>query len=60
MLTLTVQPAPSRDASATVTEAVWEPARIGPDGLPVPTHGPAASVFDANRDSLRDCAGLTS
>ena len=40
VLTLTVQPAPSRDASATVTEAAWEPARIGADGLPEAAHRP--------------------
>ena len=60
VLTLTVQPARSRESSATVTAAVWEPARIGSDGLPAPTPGPAARVFDANREALRDCAGLAS
>lgn len=59
VLTLTVRPAPSRAGRARVTDAVWEPARIGADGLPKPMEGPAVADFDATRDELRACAGLT-
>jgi poly-gamma-glutamate synthesis protein (capsule biosynthesis protein) len=58
VLTLTVQPAGSRRRHATVTEAAWEPARIGTDGLPVPLTGPALDDFEATRAALRSCAGL--
>ncbi|MFA6299222.1 MAG: CapA family protein [Nocardioides sp.] len=59
VLTLTVRPAPSRSGRARVADAVWEPARIGADGLPRPLDGSAAAGFDDTRDELRDCAGLT-
>jgi poly-gamma-glutamate synthesis protein (capsule biosynthesis protein) len=58
VLTLTLQPASAGDSSARVTDASWEAARIGPDGLPVPMTDRDAGEFDANRGSLRDCAGL--
>jgi poly-gamma-glutamate synthesis protein (capsule biosynthesis protein) len=58
VLTLTVQPAPSRDGRATVTDAVWEPARIGPDGLPRAVGGRLAREFDAELETLLSCAGL--
>lgn len=58
VLTLTVQPAPSPLGRATVTGAVWEPARIGADGLPRPVSGPAAETFRAGLGELRACAGL--
>lgn len=54
VLTLTVQPAPSLARRAKVIDAVWEPARIGVDGLPTPMAGSAAADFDA----LRECARL--
>ena len=58
VLTLTVQPAPSREGRAMVTEAAWEPARIGADGLPRPVTGAAADDFRDDLASLRSCAGL--
>ncbi len=58
VLTLTVQPAGSRQQHATVTEAAWEPASIGADGLPAPLAGTALDDFDAARAALRACAGL--
>lgn len=58
VLMLTVQPAPSRDGRATVTDAMWEPARIGAGGLPTPMAGSAAAGFDADLAALRACAGL--
>jgi poly-gamma-glutamate capsule biosynthesis protein CapA/YwtB (metallophosphatase superfamily) len=58
VLTLTVQPAASPQGRATVTDAVWEPARIGADGLPRPVAGPAADGFAAELTGLRACAGL--
>jgi poly-gamma-glutamate synthesis protein (capsule biosynthesis protein) len=39
-LTLTVQPSAERGGRATVTDAAWEPARIGTDGLPVTVGAP--------------------
>lgn len=59
VLTLTVRPAPAREGRARVTEAVWEGARIGADGLPKPLAGPAAAGFDDDVTALRSCAGLT-
>ena len=58
VLTLSVRLAPSRDGRATVTDAAWESARIGADGLPTVTSGPAAEAFDADLVALRGCAGL--
>jgi poly-gamma-glutamate synthesis protein (capsule biosynthesis protein) len=58
VLRLTVRPAPSRSGRATVTDALWEPARIGADGLPTPMARAAAADFDADLDALRACAGL--
>ena len=58
VLTLTVQPPSSRSGRATVTDATWEPARIGVDGLPVALSGPAAAGFRADLAALRECAGL--
>ena len=56
VLTLTVRPSPSREDWATVTDAVWEPARIGVDGLPTPLAGSAAAGFEADLAELRACA----
>ncbi len=58
VLTLTVQPASSPDLRATVTNAAWEPARIGADGLPVALSGQPAESFRADLAALRECAGL--
>lgn len=58
VLTLTVQPPPSPDGRARVTDAVWDPARIGANGLPAPMRGPAATEFDAELKALRACAGF--
>ncbi|MDP3892695.1 CapA family protein [Nocardioides sp.] len=58
VLTLTVRPGPSPAGRARVTDAVWEPARIGGDGLPRPMDRSAAAGFDTTRDELRTCAGL--
>jgi poly-gamma-glutamate capsule biosynthesis protein CapA/YwtB (metallophosphatase superfamily) len=58
VLTLTVRPASTRAERATVTDAVWEPARIGTDGLPRPVAGPSAEAFDEELEELRRCAGL--
>ena len=58
VLTLTVQPPRSRDDRATVTNAAWEPASIGANGLPSPLVGSAAARFDSQMDTLRECAGL--
>ena len=60
VLTLTVRPAPSRAGRATVTDATWEPARIGANGLPRPMAGSAAAGFDADLAALRACAGFAS
>ncbi|MCW2814633.1 MAG: Poly-gamma-glutamate biosynthesis protein, partial [Nocardioides sp.] len=43
---------------ATVTRADWAPARIGADGLPRRMTGPDATRFAADREALRQCAGL--
>jgi poly-gamma-glutamate synthesis protein (capsule biosynthesis protein) len=59
VLTLTVRPGPSRAGRARVTDAVWDPARIGANGLPRPMDDSAAAGFGDTRDELRDCAGLT-
>jgi len=58
VLTLTVRPPRQPAGRARVTEAVWEPARIGADGLPRPITGRAARSFDADRTALRACTGL--
>ncbi|WP_426244676.1 CapA family protein [Nocardioides sp. LHG3406-4] len=58
VLTLTVQPAPSPAGRARVTDAGWEPARIGTDGLPSPVPGTTAAGFDADLAALRACAGF--
>ncbi|WP_298520281.1 CapA family protein [uncultured Nocardioides sp.] len=59
VLTLTVRPPDAPSGRATVTEAAWEPARIGADGLPAPLAGAAAAGFRGTRAELRDCAGLS-
>jgi hypothetical protein len=59
VLTLTVQPPRSPAGRATVTEAAWDPARIGADGLPRPVSGRTATTFDDQVAALRECAGLT-
>ena len=48
VLTLTVQPASSPDLRASVTDAAWEPARIGADGLPVALSGQPVEDFRAD------------
>ena len=58
VLTLTVRPAPSRAGRARVSEATWEPARIGSDGLPSPVAGGERARFHADLAALRTCAGL--
>ncbi len=58
VLTLTVQPARSQAGRARVTDAVWEGAEIGADGLPHPLAGPAAAAFDDQVAALRACAGV--
>lgn len=59
VLTLTVRPARSQAGRARVTDAVWEGAEIGADGLPTPLTGPAAAEFDDDMTTLRACTGLT-
>ena len=59
MLTLTVRPPSERSGQARVLRATWQPATIGPNGLPTPVAGEAAADFRADRQSLRACAGLT-
>lgn len=57
VLTLAVRPGVSRDGvHATVTDAAWEPARIGADGLPAPMTDTAG--FDTELAALRACAGF--
>jgi len=58
VLTLTVQPPATREGRAVVSDADWEPARIGTEGLPTPVAGEAARRFEADRTRLRDCAEL--
>jgi poly-gamma-glutamate capsule biosynthesis protein CapA/YwtB (metallophosphatase superfamily) len=58
VLTLTVQPPSSPGGRATVTDAAWEPARIGSDGLPAALSGRSAEGFRAELAALRECAGL--
>ncbi|CAA9387117.1 MAG: CapA protein [uncultured Nocardioides sp.] len=58
VLTLTVRPPRSPSGRASVTEAAWEPARIGTDGLPRVITGSGAAAFDADLRRLRACAGL--
>ena len=58
VLTLTVRPPAAREGRASVTDAVWEGAEIGADGLPAPLAGDAAVEFDDEVTALRACAGL--
>lgn len=58
VLTLTVRPPRSPAGRATVTQAAWEPARIGPDGLPRRVTGSRAAAFAGAIEGLRRCAGL--
>ena len=58
VLTLTVRPPAERPGRARVVRAAWQPAIIGQDGLPTPVAGEAAADFRAERESLRECAGL--
>ena len=58
VLTLTVVPPLSREERATVTDATWEPARIGADDLPRPMTGSGVADFEDDREALRACAGL--
>jgi len=59
VLTLTLRPASATGGRAAVTDAVWDPARVGADGLPQPVTGAAVDDFRAERRELRACAGLT-
>lgn len=59
VLTLTVRPARSEKGRARVTEARWEGAEIGADGLPTPLSGAAAAGFADEVTALRACAGLS-
>lgn len=59
VLTLSVRPARTREGRARVTDATWEGAEIGADGLPTPLAGPAAAGFDDDMTRLRACTGLT-
>lgn len=59
VLTLTVRPPVERPGRARVLRAAWQPALIGPDGLPAVVTGEAAVAFRAERHSLRACADLT-
>jgi len=57
VLTLTIQP--ERGWDATVTDAAWEPARIGPDGLPARLDARGTREFEADLADLRTCAGFS-
>lgn len=59
VLTLSVRPPLERPGRARVVRAAWQPALIGPDGLPAVVTGEAAVAFRAERQSLRACADLT-
>lgn len=59
VLTLTVQPAQAPQGRAKVTDASWEGAEIGADGLPTPLTGGAAAGFEDDVTALRGCADLT-
>lgn len=56
VLTLTARPSPG--GRATITNAVWSPARIGGDGLPAPITGSTAADFHDDIAALRTCAEL--
>ncbi|MCD4532876.1 CapA family protein [Nocardioides sp. cx-169] len=58
VLTLTVRPGRTRAGSARVVSATWQPARIGPDGLPAALAPSDRPAFEADREALRRCAGL--
>jgi poly-gamma-glutamate capsule biosynthesis protein CapA/YwtB (metallophosphatase superfamily) len=58
VLTLTVRPPTATAGRARVIDQAWAPARIGPDGLPLPLVGAAVAAFEANRAALQRCAGL--
>ena len=58
VLTLTVRPPASPEGRARVVDTAWAPARIGGDGLPRPLSADDAAAFEAERDALRQCAGL--
>ena len=58
VLTLTVRPPRQPTGRARVTEAAWEPARIGADGLPTPVSRAESATFRADLADLRACAGL--
>ena len=58
VLTLSVQPPRAPAGRARVVRTRWQPARIGPDGLPRPLDAAAAAGFRADRQALRACAGL--
>ncbi|MCD4523549.1 CapA family protein [Nocardioides sp. cx-173] len=59
VLTLTVRPGRTRAGRARVVSAQWQPARIGPDGLPAALAPSDRPAFEADREALRRCAGLT-
>lgn len=58
VLTLTVQPPSERTERAEILRSTWWPAQIGAGGLATPVRGAAAAGFQAERESLRACAGL--
>ncbi len=58
VLTLTVRPPRGSAGRAEVTDSEWWPGEIRADGVPVPTTGPGAADFRAERQALRACAGL--
>jgi poly-gamma-glutamate capsule biosynthesis protein CapA/YwtB (metallophosphatase superfamily) len=58
VLTLTVRAPRERSAPARVLRSEWWAAEIGTDGLARRVTGAAAAAFDADRASLRACAGF--
>lgn len=58
VLHLTVRPRTNGTRPPYVARGAWTPQRIGADGLPALTTTADATAFRADRESLRDCAGL--
>lgn len=58
VLTLTVRPPQERPGRARVMRADWRFGVIGTDGLPAEVLGEQVAAFRAERQDLRDCAGL--
>lgn len=59
VLTLTVRPPRERSGRTRVSRADWTFGVIGAGGLPGRARGDAAADFQAERESLRACTGLT-